>query len=160
MENNEKIIHFSDEVTIKIAVKNALPSMLRSMIPSSACIIRYVTFKNYSLVTWSEEAKKVGYPDATGMTPTRIGEQHEINVYWNGENVNIVTNFPPFKKKNFVAAIEKCPNLIVDEISTFGGLIGFFKCTMEKNTKTEVIVQYLNTIAQCYDENGNLKDIQ
>lgn len=157
MEDNRKVVHFTDEVTLKIAVKDALPSTLRAMIPSSACIIRYETFKNYSFVTWSEEARKINFPDATEMQPVRIGKEHEINVYWKNDSMDIVTTFAPFRRKNFVAAVEKCPNLTVNEIMTIDGLIGFFHCSVEKNTQPSVIKDYLTTVAECYDSDGNIR---
>lgn len=156
MEDNGKLVHFSDEVTIRLAVKNVLPSQLRAMIPSSACIIRYRIFKNRTVLTWSEEARKIGFPDATERPPIRIGEEHEINVYWKDDSLDIVTNFAPFRRKNFVAAVEKCPNMKVEEIKTIDGLIGFFHCTKEINTEISVIVNYLTDVAQCYDKDGKL----
>ena len=160
MEDNGKLVHFSDEVTIRLAVKNVLPSQLRAMIPSSACIIRYRIFKNRTVLTWSEEARKIGFPDATERPPVRIGEEHEINVYWKDDSLDIVTNFAPFRRKNFVAAVEKCPNLTVNEIMTIGGLIGFFHCSVEKNTQPSVIKDYLTNVAECYDSDGNIRKMK
>ena len=146
MENLERLKKkFSDATEIKLALKNASYCIVRSLIPKSATILDLHISKNYVTLIWSEEANKIGYPDAT--IEKHVFLDGKASAYITGDDVSILTSFHPFKDKRLINALEACPFFELNQIKTIDLQLGVLYGKINLKAKEYPVSELLNFIS-------------